>query len=1018
MGEDYRHDVFISHSSHDRPVAARLHERLAEDGFEVWRDATDLQPGDGLLTVIGEALRSSRKVLLIWSDHSAGSEWARLEWQTVLAVELADHQPRLVLWVLDDTPLPDLLKGRLYADGRRGVDAEYGRLVRSLRGVEPAPAANRRRDEPDFRADLARYCDALVADLDRYDSEVRWHDRALTPLEAEVEVDRGGRGHRRLCRDLVAGLQSDRHSRTILVRGDPGSGKSVSLRRLVRRLCADAGRHGVVPLYANLREYPAGEAVTPNGLGAFLAAQVEAQTGRDGRLFIDGYYDELRHARRLSVVLDSFDELPQVLDCDEHTARHAEVSRAFSQFFAQELGGNRVVLASRFHRAPVGLPATVVDVRPFTETQVRRAMRGWLSGRGVDADDYVWRLFSARPQLLPHLRNPLTAELIAEYGQAVGGELPDSLLAVYDSLVQRRLLEQAGDLAEAAVEPMAARLAARRIAVGMFEHGTTGLEMPLAEVLRLAAGDTLTEPQGRAVVEALRRGRLARASANGSRPFAFVHRRFAEYLVAADLRGRPGGLQARLAAIPSDSRWREALLMACGVATLAERQPVAEYCWSIVSAAAPALLAGQVAEAGDALHCGRFLVEGFAADAEATAGIRQPLGELVVEMLSAQDLLVAKLGTELIPLAEGAAQQQAVRLACASDRAWVREAALRACRYVPGLDDDAYAAIHKHLAVLPYDQLPARLGDLWFGLGLSDRLRGLRQVLVRRIALAAIAPVFVVLSWLVAEPAARRSGVVTWLQLVPIWALTVTTTPRGRIATRPSLVRDVVMYPWTWLMLGFLVAVRSTDAEPDPMPRFGLLVLLLAALLWLGNPAPRRQRVARRPSRLTSERPGQPLPSGRTRHHAAVSSADRRDLRILLLLAVGAGLMEWLAHLLPRTASYLNVGTLTLAAVVCVPWAAWHLLQDALTAAGKRYRTVSDWCRLRRLGLPEAVTCDVVYRQCRSFASPWGRAAYLDRIRALRRPLVGDYLDPPAELLAEADVNEALGRLREQWLAT
>ena len=163
----------------------------------------------------------------------------------------------------------------------------------------------------EFNPSLRRYARALIAELDRYDQEVNWSDHELTPLEAEVEAERSSRRGGRIAADLVEAIRRDRTSTVFLVLGDPGSGKSVSLRRLVRLLCNQSAATGVVPVYVNLREHPAGEGISVESLVRFIKDAAFRQTGRDGRSFLETWYEPFRKSGRLFFVLDSFDELQQ-----------------------------------------------------------------------------------------------------------------------------------------------------------------------------------------------------------------------------------------------------------------------------------------------------------------------------------------------------------------------------------------------------------------------------------------------------------------------------------------------------------------------------------------------------------------------------------------------------------------------------------------------------------------------------------------------------------------------------------
>lgn len=48
MDDSSAYDVFLSHSSKDKPVVRALAERLRKDGLRVWFDEWVLKPGDNL----------------------------------------------------------------------------------------------------------------------------------------------------------------------------------------------------------------------------------------------------------------------------------------------------------------------------------------------------------------------------------------------------------------------------------------------------------------------------------------------------------------------------------------------------------------------------------------------------------------------------------------------------------------------------------------------------------------------------------------------------------------------------------------------------------------------------------------------------------------------------------------------------------------------------------------------------------------------------------------------------------
>ena len=228
-----------------------------------------------------------------------------------------------------------------------------------------------------------------------------------------------------------------------------------------------------------------------------------------------------------------------------------------------------------------------------------------------------------------------------------------------------------------------------------------------------------------AAIEGLRYTRIARVGGHDRRRFSFVHRRFAEFFVVDAFRIK--GQVPPIDGIPTDSRWRDCLVMYCGVAEPGVRRDIGRYCWEVIAARREALRNGQVLEARDAIHCIRFLADAFRGDIGAIVPFRRPLGQVVTGLVGSDDLLTAKIGAELIPLLDDEDQQEAITLALNTQSRWVSDTTLGSCRHLATLGPRANAAIRAYLQSLSSGELVRRFLDLSFSLSLSDAFRRQRR---------------------------------------------------------------------------------------------------------------------------------------------------------------------------------------------------------------------------------------------------------------------------------------------------
>jgi hypothetical protein len=589
-------------------------------------------------------------------------------------------------------------------------------------------------DDAEFRRLLGLYCRYMLQRLDDIDEEFNWSEDDLTPLEAEVEVARQGSRRPRLARDLVKAIQSDRKSRAFLVIGDPGSGKSVSLRSLARALFDEVSSGGPVPVYVNLREWDLADEPTEANLRSFLRDYLIRGAGEEGRAFLRRYYGQMLRQGQFFFILDSFDEMPSILDLDDQYPRHKEISKAFNSFL-NDIHGCRGVLASRPFRQPAGVDARRITIRPFSEVQVRQAMRHWLRSSERDPDEVVRRLFRERPELAPGLRNPFMADLIARYLI----KNPETLPRSYHDLFAHHFDERFRALEPhiRAAELTADRLTGTAIEIAwtLYRSEGVGLEidLPALESLlpeRARLRDELHE---------LRRAHVVRLGGEAGQRVSFVHRRFAEYFAARALQrefvARPKLVS--LDAIPSDSRWRDCFVVYCGIAPDDQVRTLAEYSWNVIRAHAEAIRDCDIAASRPAIHCLRFLRDTCQSRPGCLAAFRGELSTFVLEAVQSPDLLVAKLAAESLPLATPESRTQGIVSALERGVPTLSDTAIRSCRHLASLGQDAVEAIHFHTRSLPLSDLLATFRDLDFSLSLSDSLKGIRRGL--RIDLASIA---------------------------------------------------------------------------------------------------------------------------------------------------------------------------------------------------------------------------------------------------------------------------------------
>lgn len=133
------YDAFISYRSSDRAWAMALYDILKLAGWEPFLDQYELVPGSDLESSLSDALEASSSGVILWSSHTADSEWCKRERNAMRTIKDERGTFNYVFAKLDGEPLPLFARSDLYIDfadtpeGPRGVNLL--KLLCGMRGV-------------------------------------------------------------------------------------------------------------------------------------------------------------------------------------------------------------------------------------------------------------------------------------------------------------------------------------------------------------------------------------------------------------------------------------------------------------------------------------------------------------------------------------------------------------------------------------------------------------------------------------------------------------------------------------------------------------------------------------------------------------------------------------------------------------------------------------------------------------------------------------------------------------------
>lgn len=423
-------------------------------------------------------------------------------------------------------------------------------------------------------------CDEMSKKIDLLDKEYNWLDRYFVPLKADVEIKRKGKNQRKVV-DLLTALKKchQRNQPIYLLIGEPGSGKSVALRKLCRELLEEVDASGKIPLYINLKEWinlsghlQEGDMPKQEHLVEFiLDFLANGATYSLEKELEDNFLSYIQKGRWF-FIFDSFDEIPCLLNLQEPELVIEHLSRLLYEFLLQHNCGG--IVASRPYRSPsVSFNTKVtLNIRPMDEDKINK----FFSRYTKNSKRLLKDIYHQKTELINLLRNPFYASLILNYYNHQK-KIPSGQTEMFDDFIDMRLDSCSKKLKKANLTKKDVITGACKMANCMFEC-ESGLEIS-TDILKKKLNRFFGIDD---VIDILCSAKICRLSQGGEAKVTFVHRRFQEYFLVLYFIAYANSPESFYTDIEYNTRLHDALILYCEIINDKEAEKIAQHCWKII----------------------------------------------------------------------------------------------------------------------------------------------------------------------------------------------------------------------------------------------------------------------------------------------------------------------------------------------------------------------------------------------------------------------------------------------------
>lgn len=132
---DQHWDIFLSHSSKDKPSVEKLARDLRDAGASVWFDAWEISIGASLTREIQTGLVNSKYVGIWITKNAVASGWVEKEWTSRIKDEIEKGHVIVLPLMAEKCELPFFLQDKLYADFTTDYETAFAKLLSTIQIV-------------------------------------------------------------------------------------------------------------------------------------------------------------------------------------------------------------------------------------------------------------------------------------------------------------------------------------------------------------------------------------------------------------------------------------------------------------------------------------------------------------------------------------------------------------------------------------------------------------------------------------------------------------------------------------------------------------------------------------------------------------------------------------------------------------------------------------------------------------------------------------------------------------------